>query len=285
MSYITRVTNTIVSLFSGERFYSMMNRAYKVFHDQYYMLHYPFYQNEEDDFFQSQKNLTNHCLSKISPLTGRTVLDVGCGNGIQGLHISQDHKPGKYIGIDISPQNIKIAKNILRENESENMVFHIDNAQEIANIDDNSIDVVINIESALHYPDKMRFLNEIYRVLKPGGEFMIADVLVRKQQKSPDQDKNRQWGIFHHWTLEQYHHSFPFAELNLTSTHDISESILKGFKNYKHWFTRKSKQGIIKHWFSELFILINAKVYSHMYARNRAYYIFAGVKPLPKGVF
>lgn len=282
MSFITRVTNVVVSLFSSERFYTMMNRAYKTFHNEYYMLHYPFYQNEEDDFFQSQKNLTNHCLSKISPLTGKTVLDVGCGNGIQGLHIFRDHKPGKYIGIDISPQNIKIARDILKENSSENMVFHVDNAQEIANISDNSIDVVINIESALHYPDKLKFLKETNRVLKPGGEFMIADVLAKKKRE--DQNQNKRWGIFHHWTLEQYHQSFPFSELNLTSTYDISQSILKGFKNYRHWFKGKKTQGMLKRWVSDLFIFMNAKIYSHMYARNRAYYIFAGIKPMPKNL-
>jgi ubiquinone/menaquinone biosynthesis C-methylase UbiE len=282
MSIITRTTNALVSMFSLDRFYSMMNKAYKVFHDQYYMLHYPFYQNDEDDFFQSQKNLTNHCLSKISPLSGKTVLDVGCGNGIQGLHISQDHKPGKYIGIDISAQNIKIAKDIQKENGNENMVFHIDNAQEIAHIEDDSIDVVINIESALHYPDKMKFLKEIYRVLKPGGEFMIADVLATRKQKKESHESTRRWGIFHHWTLEEYHQSFPFADLTLTSTHDISEAILKGFQNYKHWFKDKRSKGFLKRWTSDMFIFINAKVYSFMYARTRAYYIFAGTKPVQR---
>jgi ubiquinone/menaquinone biosynthesis C-methylase UbiE len=285
MSVVTRATNAIVSLFSLERFYSMMNRAYKVFHNQYYMLHYPFYQNDDDDFFQSQKNLTNHCLSRISPLTGKIVLDVGCGNGIQGLHISQDHKPGKYIGIDISPQNIKIAQDIQKEIGSENMVFKIDNAQEIASISDNSIDVVINIESAFHYPDKMKFLKEVNRVLKPGGEFMIADVLAIRKQKIEDRDSKKRWGIFHHWTLEEYHQSFPFADLTLTSTHDISQSILKGFKNYKQWFKGKKAKGFIKRWASELFIYMNAKIYSFMNARTRAYYIFAGIKPSHGGVF
>ena len=280
MSVITRVTNGFVSLFSLDRFYAMMNRAYKVFHDEYYMLHYPFYQNDEDDFFQSQKNLTNHCLSKISPISGKTVLDVGCGNGIQGLHISQDHKPGKYIGIDISAQNIKIAKDIQKEIGNENMVFHIDNAQEIANVSDNSIDVVINIESALHYPDKMKFLKEVNRVLKSGGEFMIADVLATRKQKAENQKSGKRWGIFHHWTLEEYNRSFPFADLTLTSTHDISQSILKGFQNYKQWFQEKNTKGFIKRWLSDLFIYINAKIYSFMYARTRSYYIFAGIKPV-----
>ena len=281
MSYITKVINTVVSCLSAEKFYSGMNNAYKKFHNQYYMLHYPFYQNDEDDFFQSQKNLTNHCLSKISPIKGKTVLDIGCGNGIQGLHISQDHKPGKYIGIDISPGNIKIAQELLGKNDSENMIFHVDNAQDLANIQDNSIDVVINIESALHYPDKIKFLREVNRVLKPGGEFMIADVLTKKKQNGTDQIRKKRWGIFHHWTLEQYHQSFHFADLRLTSSDDISQSIQRGFANYRKWFRGIRVNGALKRWVSNLFVFLNAKIYSYMYARNRSYYIFAGIKTLP----
>ncbi len=281
MSYITRAINVVVSCLSAERFYSAMNLAYKKLHNQYYMLHYPFYKNEEDDFLQSQKNLTNHCLSKISPIKGKTVLDIGCGNGIQGLHISRDHQPGKYIGIDISPGNIKIAQDILKKNASENMIFHVDNAQEMANINDNSVDVVINIESALHYPDKIKFLKEVNRVLKPGGEFLIADVLTKRKPNGTDQNGKKRWGIFHHWTLEQYCQSFPYVNLKLITTDDISQSILKGFTNYRRWFRGTKVNGVLKRWASDLLIFLNAKIYAYMYARNRSYYIFAGIKPLP----
>ncbi len=281
MSYITKAINLIVSGFSSEGFYRAMNFAYKSFHNQYYMLHYPFYQNEEDDFFQSQKNLTNHCLSKISPIKGKTVLDIGCGNGIQGLHISRDHQPGKYIGIDISPGNIKIAQDIVKNHGSENMIFHVDNAQDMAHINDNSVDVVINIESALHYPDKIKFLKEVNRVLKPGGEFLIADVLTKKKPNGTDKNPKKRWGIFHHWTLEEYYHSFPFADLKLTTTDDISQSILKGFKNYRRWFSEAKVNGVLKRWASNLFIFLNAKIYAYMYSRSRSYYVFAGIKPLP----
>ncbi len=282
MSYITKLINTVVSCLSAEKFYAAMNIAYKKFHNQYYMLHYPFYQNDEDDFFQSQKNLTNHCLSKISPIKGKTVLDIGCGNGIQGLHISRDHQPGKYIGVDISPGNIKIAKELLEKNDSENMIFHVDNAQDLAHIHDNSIDVVINIESALHYPDKIKFLREVNRVLKPGGEFMIADVLTKKKQTGTNKKRKKSWGIFHHWTLEEYRQSFHFVDLKLTCIDDISQSIQQGFANYKKWFQDSKVNGILKRWVSNLIVFLNAKIYSHMYARSRSYYIFAGIKPLPE---
>lgn len=281
MSVVTNLINLVVSCFSSERFYNAMNLAYKSFHNQYYMLHYPFYQNDEDDFLQSQKNLTNHCLSKISPIKGKTVLDIGCGNGIQGLHIFQDHQPGLYIGIDISPGNIKIAQDIIKNHGSENMIFHVDNAQDMAHISDNSIDVVINIESALHYPDKIKFLKEVNRVLRPGGEFLIADVLTKRKSNRTGNSAKKRWGIFHHWTLEQYNHSFPFADLRLITTDDISKSILNGFRNYRKWFRETKANGALKQWASDLFIFLNAKIYAYMYARNRSYYIFTGIKPPP----
>ncbi|UCG27675.1 MAG: methyltransferase domain-containing protein [Bacteroidales bacterium] len=281
MSIVARTSNFFVSLVTSERFYRMMNLFYIRFHNEYYMLHYPFFENEEDDLIQSQKNLTNHCLSKISPVKGKVVLDVGCGNGIQGLHITEDHGPEKYIGIDILPENIRIANQLIGENDNDNMVFHIDNAQDLVNIRDNSVDVVINIESALHYPNKMRFLKEIYRVLKPGGEFLIADVLTTKKPSGKKNNKQNRWGIFHHWTLEEYLNSFPFADLKLISTHDISQSVLQGFRNYKNWFRKKKSKNLLYHLISHFLVFINAKVYSHMYVRTRSYYVFTGVKPIP----
>jgi ubiquinone/menaquinone biosynthesis C-methylase UbiE len=45
---------------------------------------------------------------------------------------------------------------------------------------DESFDVVINIEASHGYPDFPRFLAEVARVLRPGGRFLYADVLLRQ---------------------------------------------------------------------------------------------------------
>jgi len=47
------------------------------------MLHYPFYVNPNDDFLQSQKNLTDYCLLLLGDVSGKNILEIGCGNGIQ----------------------------------------------------------------------------------------------------------------------------------------------------------------------------------------------------------
>lgn len=279
MSLTARSTNFFVSFFSPNRFYQLMNYAYKTFHNKYYMLHYPFYENEDDDFVQSQKNLINHCLSKIPSVKGKVLLDVGCGNGIQGLYISEAHEPSEYIGIDISSANIKIANEMKEKGGSGNISFYVDNAESLTNIKDHSIDVLVNIESAFHYPDKMKFLHEIYRVLKPGGEFIIADILTASKGPVPLLPTKKNWGVYHHWSYEQYRNSFPSANLELKSAKDISASINAGFRNYKNWFKGNRASNLLKQWISELFIYLNAKAYSRITSGSRLYYVFAGTKP------
>ena len=47
--------------------------------------------------------------------------------------------------------------------------------------DDNSFDVVLSLESAFHYPSREKFIREVKRVLKPGGKFMLGDILINKK--------------------------------------------------------------------------------------------------------
>ena len=74
--------------FSFWNYYQSLNWALKRGSNQFTMLHYPFYVNESDDFVQSQKNLTDYCVSLLNPLTNKNVIEIGCGNGVQAIYLS-----------------------------------------------------------------------------------------------------------------------------------------------------------------------------------------------------
>ena len=96
--------------------------------------------------------------------------------------------------------------------------FFVDDAQNLTQIESDSIDVLLNIESAFHYPDKVSFLSEVHRVLKPGGEFLIADILSTRKKR---EGIMKLWGkpmVHHFWNLKRYQQEFLKSELNLEQT-------------------------------------------------------------------
>lgn len=94
-------------------------------------------------------------------------LDVCCGSGVVGA--SFKHKVKKVIGLDLTPEMINLSKTRLDE-------VHQGNVYNIP-FSENKFDLVCTREvlHLLPYPEKP--VSEIYRVLKPGGQFVVGQIL------------------------------------------------------------------------------------------------------------
>ncbi len=112
------------------------------------------------------------------PLPGETVLDLGCGAGIDTLLAAQRVGPnGKVIGVDMTPEMIAKA----RTNASLLSVTNIDFIQgeiEHLPLPHASVDLVISNGVFNLCPDKPRVLSEVFGVLKLGGRLQMADILL-----------------------------------------------------------------------------------------------------------
>ena len=102
-------------------------------------------------------------------LAGKRVLEVSCGRGGGAGFIMNEFGVADYVGVDLSDENIRIA-----EARAEGPRFIKGNAQSLP-FDDNSFDVVINIEASHLYDDRGAFFAEVMRVLKAGGSFCYTD--------------------------------------------------------------------------------------------------------------
>lgn len=102
-----------------------------------------------------------------------SILDVGCGIGGSTLYLAQ--KLGvNATGITLSPVQADRASQRAKEaNLSEKVQFQVADAQNMP-FEDNSFDLVWSLESGEHMSDKAKFLQECYRVLKPGGTLLLA---------------------------------------------------------------------------------------------------------------
>jgi 2-polyprenyl-3-methyl-5-hydroxy-6-metoxy-1,4-benzoquinol methylase len=279
MNIFKQVVHLLKSGTSTGGYYDAMNNALKKISGDYTMLHYPLHVNDTDDFPRSQENLTRYCLSFIEPIKGKKVLEVGCGNGVQTKFIHEHYQPGSITGLDLNDGNIRIANMEKERRKFHTVQFLVDNAQDMKSIPDNSFDVVVNIESAFHYPDKTAFLNELNRVLVPGGTYLIADILTtRKKYEGYRAGWNRKM-ILHHWTLDQYIRGFEMAGLKPGKQEDITTGVIRGFRNYPYWFSQINIPGRLRKLAFKIFYFINIRLNIYLLQTRRKYYVFSGTKP------
>ncbi|MFW6371525.1 MAG: SAM-dependent methyltransferase, partial [Bacteroidota bacterium] len=135
---------------STQDYYQSINKAYRKLFQKLLMLHYPFFKKEGESLEKRQVNLTDHCVSRINSLEDRHVLEVGCGNGAQSIYIYENYNPASFVGVDINSNNIELAKSI--NGTHQNLHYFVDDAQQLQNVADDSVDVLLCIESAFHYP-------------------------------------------------------------------------------------------------------------------------------------
>ena len=116
--------------------------------------------------------LYHHITSQL-PIKDQAILEVGSGRGGGASFISRYHHPKSVTGIDYSKSAIKLSNKL--HSSVDRLVFKLGDADNLA-FEDSTFDAVLNIESSHCYGNMERFLDEVYRVIKPGGYFGWADL-------------------------------------------------------------------------------------------------------------
>ena len=115
----------------------------------------------------------------LSP--GETVVDVGCGAGLDTLIAARQVGPsGRVLAVDMTEEMREKAAAGARALGLTNVEVRAGFAESLP-VDGATADVVISNGVVNLCLDKQRVLGEMYRVLKPGGRLQIADMLVHKE--------------------------------------------------------------------------------------------------------
>ena len=106
-------------------------------------------------------------------LQGREVLEVGSGRGGGASWIAKTHSPVRLVGVDFSSEAVGHC-NRWYANQT-NLEFIEGNAQDLP-FEDESFDVVYNVESSHCYGNMEAFIEQVHRVLRSGGMFCWTDL-------------------------------------------------------------------------------------------------------------
>ncbi|MFV0493909.1 phthiotriol/phenolphthiotriol dimycocerosates methyltransferase [Mycobacterium sp.] len=105
-------------------------------------------------------------------LKGKDVLEVSCGHGGGASYLTRTLHPARYTGLDLNNLGVEFCR---RRHTLPGLDFVQGTAERLP-FPDESFDALVNVEAGLHYLDFPRFVDEVVRVLRPGGHFLYADL-------------------------------------------------------------------------------------------------------------
>lgn len=119
-----------------------------------------------------------------------SVLDFGCGNGVW-LFKCFLRGTKEHIGIDISHEGIRVAKEMQKMMDQGDFTFTVGGVEALEGIPSNSVDGILlsNIIDNLIPSDTIKVLTEVKRILKPNGKILI------KTNPFITEDKIKEWNI------------------------------------------------------------------------------------------
>jgi len=159
-----------------------------------------------------------HALPRVPVEAGDTVLDLGCGSGYAGRALRDTRDAGRVYGLDGSPEMARNARSYTDDPRVSYLVGDFD-ALPFA---DDSVDHVWSMEAFYYATDPGHTLEEVARVLRPGGTFYCAvnyyeeNVHSHGWQERIDVDMTR-------WSAAEYREAFRAAGLAVAGQDSIPD--------------------------------------------------------------
>ncbi len=106
----------------------------------------------------------------------RLVLDVGCGFGTMAILCAERFPLRRVVGVNVSGVQVAVGRRLVAKAELEDRVELLEASATELPFADASIDKIVSVEAAFHFPTREQFFSEAARVLKPGGVLSMVDL-------------------------------------------------------------------------------------------------------------
>lgn len=126
------------------------------------------------DIREASRLTVERMIGKLGPLSGKRVIDLGAGYGGAARVLAGEH------GAHVTCLNLSRVENernraLTKEAGLEDKIDVVDGSFDDMPFEDGSFDIAWSQDAILHAPDRGRVLDEVARVLKPGGLFAFTD--------------------------------------------------------------------------------------------------------------
>ncbi len=158
-------------------YYKMRGRRWTDFYARYVDRQTTTNDNTSQEYFdRGQQHL--QFLESVGLRPDHRFLDYGCGYMRTGFYLIPYLQGGKYVGVDISPERIAMARNLAQEKgfDGEQYELHLLDGLNLAPVDDQRFDFVWaqSVFTHMEYSDIALAMKQIRHVLEDGGVFMFT---------------------------------------------------------------------------------------------------------------
>ncbi len=162
-----------------EQYYDHEDAVYRALWDKDGSVHWGLFEDGANmTFLEAGANLNKVMARRGQLEADSVVIDVGCGSGNTAIALSKSIGC-QVTGVDLSGVRIANAIDSLEEQPEgvrERVTFKKGSATDLP-IAEESFDRAWSQATVYHVPDKVKVLEEVYRVMKPGGIFVFDDLI------------------------------------------------------------------------------------------------------------
>jgi len=131
---------------------------------------------EKGDFTQlaqAMRGSGDALIESLGVTSGMKVLDLGCGDGTTAVPSAQ--RGADVLGVDIASNLVAAGNARARELGLANLTFQEGDASDLADLEDDTFDLVVSIFGAMFAPRPFDVAKEMVRVTKPGGRIVMGN--------------------------------------------------------------------------------------------------------------